>query len=82
MFPFYCEEADKVEECAEYNRQKQQSEEKSAINEVTEEDSEEEDTDSLESLPYFHGEITRDEAELRLKQETIGTFLVRFETSP
>ena len=22
MFPFYCEEADKVEECAEYNRQK------------------------------------------------------------
>ena len=82
MFPFYCEEADKVEENAEFNRQKLQSKEKSVLNEVTEEDSEEEDTDSLESLPYFHGEITRDEAELRLKEENIGTFLVRFKTSP
>ena len=82
MFPFYCEEADKVEEGSEFNRQKLQSKEKSVLNEVTEEESEEEDTESLESLPYFHGEITRDEAELRLKEENIGTFLVRFKTSP
>ena len=82
MFPFYSEEADKLEEGAEYDRQNLQSKEKSVLNEVTEEYSEEEDSESLESFPYFHGEITRDEAELRLKEENIGTFLVRFKTSP
>ena len=78
MFPFYSEEADKVEEDAEHNRPKLQ---KAETNEVTEEDSEDEDTESLEGLPYFHGDITRDEADFRLKEENIGTFLVRFKTS-
>ena len=44
------------------------------MNEAIEEDS---DGESLEDLPYFHGDINRDEAESRLKEEPLGTFLVR-----
>ena len=53
---------------------------KDESNEVNEEDSEEEEgAESLEILPYFHGAIDRAQAESRLKDEQIGTFLVRFE---
>lgn len=79
MFPFFSEEADKVEKDTEYYKQKLQRAEKSETNEVVEEDSEENDAESLENLSYFHGEINRDEAETRLEDEHIGTFLVRFE---
>ena len=53
--------------------------EKAESNEVNEEDSEEEGVESLEFLSYFHGAIDRAQAESRLKDEHIGTFLVRFE---
>ena len=78
MFPIYSDEADKVEQDAEYYKQKLLKVEKSQKNEVLEEDSEEEqETESLYLLPYYHGEITREEAELRLKVEDVGTFLIR-----
>ena len=80
MFPFFSEEADKVEKDTQYYKQKLQRAEKSETNEVIEEDSEEEeDAESIETLPYFHGEINRDEAESRLEDERTGTFLVRYE---
>ena len=80
MFPFFCEEADNVdaEKDAEYSKQKLQRAEKAELNEVNEEDSEDEGAEPLEILPYFHGEIDRDQANSRLKDEHIGTFLVRF----
>ena len=44
------------------------------------ENSEEEDgAEPFEILPYFHGAIDRAQAESRLKDEHIGTFLIRFE---
>ena len=79
MFPFFSEEADKVEKDAEDYKQKQQRREKAEANEVNEEDSEEEGAESLEILPYFHGAIDRAQAESLLKDEYIGTYLVRFE---
>ena len=79
MFPFFSEEADKVEKDAEYFRQKQKITEKAESNEVNEEDSEEEGAESLENLPYSHGAIDRAQAESRLKDGHIGTYLVRFE---
>ena len=56
----------------------EQRTEKAESNEVNEEE-EEEGAESLEFLPYFHGAIDRAQAESRLKDRTIGTFLVRFE---
>ena len=73
LFPLYSDEADKVEKDA----QKQQKTERSETNDVFEEDSEEEIANSLEFLPYFHGEIKREVAEMMLKKKHIGTFLVR-----
>ena len=78
MFPFFSEEADKVEKDTEYYKQKLQRAERSEANEVIEVDSEEDDAEPLEILIYFHGEINRDEAESRLEDEHIGTFLVRY----
>lgn len=74
LYPFYCKEADKVEKDAE----KQQKVEKAETNKIIEEDSDD-FANSLEFLPYFHGEIKREDAELKLKKEHFGTFLVRFE---
>ena len=57
----------------------EQRTEKAESNEVNEEDSEEEGAESLENLPYSHGAIDRAQAESRLKDGHIGTYLVRFE---
>ena len=73
LFPLYSDEADKVEK----DSHKQQKTERSETNDVIEEDSEVEDANSLECLPYFHGEIKREVAEMMLKKKHIGTFLVR-----
>ena len=70
LFPFYSNEADEVEKDAE----KHQKVEKSESNNIIEEDSD----DSLEFLPYFHGDILREEAESRLKEKNVGSFLIRF----
>ena len=76
LFPFYSNEADEVEKDAE----KHQKVEKSETNNIIEvRDSDDEDANSLEFLPYFHGDIKRKEAELRLKEKNFGTFLIRFE---
>ena len=74
LFPFYSNEADEVEKDAE----KYQNVKKSETNNIIEEDSD----DSLEFLPYFHGDIMREEAESRLKEKNFGTFLIRFESKP
>ena len=47
-----------------------------------EDEEEAEIDDDFESLPYFHGKITRNEAEDKLQGKPQGTFLTRFvETS-
>ena len=76
LFPFYSNEANEVEKDAE----KHQKVEKSETNNIIEEDSDDEDANSLEFLPYFHGDILREEAESRLKEKNFGTFLIRFES--
>ena len=37
-------------------------------------------SDPFEHLPYFHGEISREEAETRLRGVLKGTFLTRYES--
>ena len=76
LFPFYSNEADEVEKDAE----KHQKVEKSETNKIIEVASDDEDANSLEFLPYFHGDIKREEAESRLKEKNFGTFLIRFES--
>ena len=76
LFPFYSNEADELEKDAE----KHLKVEKSETNNIIEVD--DEDASSLEFLPYFHGDIKREEAELKLKEKNVGTFLIRFESKP
>ena len=78
LFPFYSNEANEVEKDAE----KHQKVEKSETNNIIEVNSDDEDANSLEFLPYFHGDIKREEAESRLKEKNFGTFLIRFESKP
>ena len=74
LYPINSEEADQVDgdESAAYQ----------ASPGITEDDSDGEDdaeSDAFENLPYFHGAITREEAEEKLKGKPKGTFLTRFD---